>query len=190
VGSVLSLDLATRKTGYCVGDGGSTPVADAWLFEQVGADYGRLGAALWFNLDSMALRYPDLALVVVEAPIMTKKDRLDTVRKLYGISFVVETWCNLYSQRRVRAGGDPLPCKEAGLRQIKKELAGRSGAEKYEMVAAALKCGVALPATLDAGREDAADAFGGWLMGLRSINRTASAEWDRRLWSSRSTAII
>lgn len=185
MGSVLSLDLATRKTGYCAGDGETTPVAGAWLFDQVGADYGRLGGALWFNLDSMALRFPDLALVVVEAPILTKKDKLDTVRKLYGISFVVETWAALVSDRRVKAGEAPLPCREAGLKQIKRELAGHTGAEKHEMVAAALKCGVALPPTLDKGREDAADAFGGWLMGLRTVNREASGRWDRRLWSTR-----
>ena len=175
MGSVLSLALATRTTGWCVGDGDTTPVPGAWLFDQVGAAYGRLGKALWFNLDSMALRFPDLALVVVEAPILTKKDKLDTVRKLYGISFVVETWCALRD----------IPCREAGLRQIKKELAGRSTAEKGEMVAAALKCGVVLPATLDKGREDAADAFGGWLMGLRAVNREVSGRWDRRLWSTR-----
>lgn len=185
MGSVLSLDLATRKTGYCAGDGETTPVAGAWLFDQVGADYGRLGGALWFNLDSMALRFPDLALVVVEAPILTKKDKLDTVRKLYGISFVVETWVHLYSKRRVLEGGDPLLIREAGLKQIKRELAGHAGAEKSEMVAAAEKCGVVLPATNAAGREDAADAFGGWLMGLRAVNREASGRWDRRLWSTR-----
>lgn len=178
--TVLSLDLATRKTGFCIGDGTDTPVAGAWRFAQVGAAYGRLGSALWFNLDSMALRYPDLGLVVVEAPILTKKDRLDTIRKLYGISFVVETWCELRG----------VPVREAGLRQIKKELAGRSSAEKADMVAAALKVGVRLPATFDEGREDAADAFGGWLMGLRATNRALSGEWDRRLWSSRSAALI
>lgn len=180
MGSVLALDLATRKTGWCAGDGASVPVAGAWLFNQVGEAYGRLGAAMWFNLDSMALRYPDLELVLVEAPILKPGDKLDTLRKLYGMSFTVETWCAL---RGIR-------CAEAGVKRIKKELAGLSHASKTEMVVAAEKCGVVLPPTKADGKEDAADAFGGWLIGLRAINRPASAQWDRRLWSSRNTNLI
>jgi hypothetical protein len=190
VASVLALDLATRKTGYCVGDGTSVPVAGAWLFPQVGAQYGRLGAMLWEQLNLTETRFPDLELVVVEAPIMTARDKLDTVRKLYGVSFMVETWCSLRSQARIRAGLDPIDCRESDLRRIKRDLAGFSGADKNDMVAAALKVGIELPKTKDAGREDAADAFGAWLGGIRAMDRRLASEWDRRLWRSRGATLV
>lgn len=99
-----------------------------------------------------------------------------TRRKLMNVAGHLEWFCYV---RKIR-------CGEENVRTIKKELAGHGKATKADMVYAAEKCGVVLPATQAGGREDAADAFGVWLLGLRHTNRALSAEWDRRLHSARS----
>lgn len=176
---ILALDLATIRTGYCVGDGRSTPVCGAWIFPHVADDLGALALAYEDYLTAiMDAHRPDL--VVYESPILVgSRDRLIVVRKLYGLGWGTELVC-------ARRG---VPCMEAGLRRIKKELAGFSGAAKDDMVAAAVKLGIALPTTKAAGREDAADSVGAWLLGLRYADRATSALWDAKLWSSRGAML-
>lgn len=51
-------------------------------------------------------------------------------------------------------------------------------------------CGINLPATKDAGKGDAADAFAGWLIGLREVNADASRKWDKVVWSKGRGALL
>lgn len=179
MGSILALDLATIRCGFCVGDGLSIPMAGAWVFPHCGDDLGALGLAYENSLIATIERHkPDL--VLYEAPIMVgSRDKLIVVRKLYGLGWGTELVCARYA----------IPCMEAGLRRIKKELAGHSGAEKADMVSAARKLGVILPATKAAGQEDAADAVGGWLLGLRYADKATSAKWDAKLYSARGALL-
>lgn len=176
---LLGLDLATIRCGYCVGDGTEAPEADAWLFPYVGDDLGALAMAYEDHLIAIIERFRP-TLVVYEAPILVSgRDKLIVIRKLYGLGWETERVC-------ARRG---IVCMEAGLRRIKKELAGFSGAEKADMVAAARRAGIALPRTKAAGMEDAADAFGCWLLGLRHADKRISSQWDQKLWSTRGTLL-
>jgi len=179
VGVVTGLDLATIKSGYCYGDGLTTPTAGAWTFPHVGEDLGWLACELEDVLTAHIERERPV-LVNYESPILVSgRDRPIVLRKLYGMGMEVERICR-------RKG---IECREAGLRKIKKELAGFSGAGKTDMVFAAERIGVQLPATLAAGREDAADATGAWLLAMRDHDKTISAQWDRRLYAARGALI-
>lgn len=177
--TVLALDLATIRCGWCVGDGATVPAAGCWVFPHVGDDLGALAVAYEDHLiQAIEMHRPEL--VVYEAPILVaSRDRLIVIRKLYGLGWETERVCT-------RRG---IVCREAGLRRIKKELAGFSGAAKDDMVFAARKIGVTLPGTKAAGQEDAADAVGGWLLGLRHLDPKLSATWDGRLWCARGGLI-
>jgi len=176
---ILALDLATIRCGWCVGDGSETPLAGCWIFPHVGDDLGALALDYEDRLLA-AIRTYAPSLVVYESPIMvSSRDRLAVVRKLYGLGWGTELACK-------RLG---IECREAGLRRIKKELAGFAGADKADMVFAARKLGVILPATKAQGQEDAADAVGGWMLGLRHANPRMADRWDSKLWSSRGALI-
>lgn len=158
------------------------------MLPQCGEDIGQMLALLDDNLNLLLDRFRP-SLVAFEAPILPsgggKKGQgpvmgsLLTRRKLMNVAGHLEFVC-------YRRG---IPCGEETVRTIKKELAGHGGATKADMVYAAQKCGVRLPETQAAGQEDAADAFGVWLLGLRHTNRTLSAQWDRRLYSARGALL-
>lgn len=171
---VLGLDTSARKVGYAVGDGSVPPEADAFIFPPVEEDYGVLAEAFDECLTALVNRTVP-ALVCVEAPILVPGDTIVKVRKLYGVLWQVALLCH-------RRG---VPYREKSLRQVKKELAGFAGAQKADMVAVAERLGVRLPETQIAGREDAADAVAVWLLGLRDVDKRASAEWDHRLANAR-----
>jgi len=179
---LLALDLATRLNGWCGGDGSTVPVASAFKLDQHGEDIGAMLVELESNLNALIDRFQP-TLVVFEAPILPSGGRrgqnvmgsLLMRRKLMSLGSFVEFVCK-------KRG---IPCAEESVRAIKRELAGTTKASKDDMVAAAIKCGVKLPEALAAGREDAADAFGLFLLALRHTNKALSAEWDRKLWSSR-----
>ena len=184
--SVLGLDLATRLTGWCAGDGLSVPTAGAFDLPQCGDDIGMMLDLLDHNIAGLLNRF-EPGLVVFEAPILPSGGKggaavMGTTmvrRKLFNLSGHVEFMCT-------RLG---VPCIEEDVFKIKKELAGFAGAQKDDMVAAAQKVGIVLPASKTAGQEDAADAFGAWLLGLRKVDRAASANWDRVLHSSRGALL-
>ena len=163
--------------GWCSGVGNCLPQVGAWSFTQTGADLGhmlmQLDAALVDHFDRF-----NPSEVVYEAPIKTPHDKLQPLRKTFNLGGHLEFCC---AKRGV-------PCSEVDLRAIKKELAGFSGAEKSDMVAAAEKIGVALPD--GEGRKDAADAFGAWLVLLRNRNRAYSQAFDRALYGSRNSFLI
>lgn len=193
------LDLASRKSGYCVGRGDTLPTAGAWLWPSFDLapddpkddswDYGSMLDALYEDLNRL-LDCHEPEMVGYEEPILVSGgqnrrpgqygDKLVNLRKLYPLGPFVEWVCK---RRGIR-------CVEVDLRSIKRELAGFAAAGKNDMIAAAEKLGIALPETKAAGREDAADAAGGWLYLLRLYgDRQLSQEWDRRLWSRRPTLL-
>jgi hypothetical protein len=79
--------------------------------------------------------------------------------------------------------GWAVECREANVYDVKQALTGSKGADKDQMVAGALRLGVTLPETKVDGREDAADAVGAWLVGVRHYAKEFAPAWDRRVYS-------
>lgn len=181
---ILCLDLATRLNGWCAGDGSKVPACDAFKLDQHGEDIGAMLAELDAKLCALMDRFSP-ALVCYEAPILPQNRRKGDGGAVMGSLLVRRKLMSLGSFVEYRCHMRGVSCAEAGVQAIKRELGGKSHASKDDMVAAALKCGVPLPETEAAGRKDAADAFGIWLLALRHTDKARSAEWDRRLYSSR-----
>jgi Holliday junction resolvasome RuvABC endonuclease subunit len=185
---ILTLDTSSRKNGYCAGDGTTIPVASAFILDQHEEDIGAMLEQFDANVSLLFQRFQP-TVCVFESPILPsgggKGDKGPvmgstlTRRKLFNVAGHFEWMCHTRG----------IPCGEEEARTIKKELAGSRKADKEDMVAAALKCGIVLPPTQAAGMEDAADAFGLWLIGLRKTNRELSARWDRLLYSSRGALL-
>lgn len=181
---LLGLDLASRLTGWCCGDGQVVPECGAWAFQPVKGDYGLLLATLEDYLDVAFIRFSPGA-VAYEAPILVARgrggrqygDKLSTLRLLYPMGAFVEWYCR-------RAG---VPCFEVTVSNIKKEVTGNAYAPKGDLVAIAEKCGLKLPA--GPGAMDAADSFGAWLLLLRHHDKTRSLEWDRRIFTPRGALL-
>lgn len=170
---ISGFDIATLITGFCVGDGSTTPLTDVYEFPMVGDDIGKLGS-LWNRY--LTIHYekyrPDA--VIYEKPILTSRDRPLVLRKIYGMGFALETF---FRDRGV-------PCHEVTLQDIKKEITGNAMSKKPPMVAIARRVGLALPKT---GEEDATDAWGAWLLGLRSYSPEISRTWDSVIHNPRVT---
>lgn len=180
---LLALDLGSRLTGWCAGTGEVVPEADAWAFMPVvtpdGYDYGYLLDQLHGYLDVAFARFRPES-VVYEAPIHIPKgrsrpygDTLHKMRLLYPLGAHLEWYC-----RRAE-----IPCHEVSVADIKREVTGNAYAPKDDMVAVARRCGLELPKGPAA--EDAADAFGAWLLALRAYDKPRSARWDQRLWGGK-----
>lgn len=177
---IVGLDLGTSRTGWCSGLGDCVPQAGAILLPPIEGDYGAHLRCFEQGIRKVwALGEPTT--VLYEAPIILRRDlqNLAWVRGIYGMGCWLEWWCAAHG----------VPCYEAGLHRIKRELAGKSGAGKDDMVLAAERVGVRLPASKAKGREDAADAFGAWLLGVRFYAKEHAPAWDRRLWSSRGAML-
>jgi hypothetical protein len=188
--NLLGLDLASRLTGWCAGDGAQIPQCGAWKFPPIDGDYGLLLATLQDYLDAVFGRFTPGA-VAYEAPILIARrrgvdpldergfgDTLGKLRLLYPMGAFVEFYCR-------RAG---VPCYEVTVAEIKKEVTGNRYAEKQDLIGIAEKCGLVLPSVSN-GADDAADAFGAWLLLLRSHDKARSAEWDRRIWTPRGALL-
>jgi hypothetical protein len=175
---ITGLDIATRLTGWCVGSGADTPKAGAWQFPQVHEEYGQLIDLFDRALETHVELYRTTTFIY-ESPILTRTDHLQTVRKIYGMG----THLEFFARRK------GIRCVEEDLRKIKLELGGSFRSGKADMVAAAEKLGIALPKTQAAGREDAADAAGAWLVGVRHYARRYQEQWDRLLYSSRGALL-
>lgn len=172
---VSSFDIATRLTGWCSGDGTAIPSCGAFSFPFFGDDIGKLltmwNAYLRTHFDEFK---PNV--VIYEAPILVighgkpgqHTDKLLTIRRIYSMGGHLEWYC--------MARG--VPCFEVGPKQIKMEITGNGHAEKQTIVDVAKRIGLNLPASKSAGEEDAADAWGGWVIGLRSYEPELSRKWD------------
>lgn len=171
-------DLGPNLTGYCVGSADRMPFANAWRMTADPEDLGGLGLQLWRYLDALH-RNHRMTVALYESPILKPHDKLETLRRLYGIGAVFETWC-------ATAG---IPCYEASVSELKRTLAGHHLATKDDMVAAAEKLGITLPKTLVAGRRDAADAVGAWYIGVMHYARHQLPRWDKVLYSARGALL-
>lgn len=168
--------------GWTAGDGSQLPGCGAWPFERPQPhEIGLLIDLFDRQLNLMIDRFRPEALAF-EKPILVHKskwternDRLEDVSRTLAMTGHVEFVCH-------RRGID---CYQVDLRDVKKELAGFSAADKDDMIAAALKVGLALPASPKRAREDAADAFGVWLLLLRRFSPLLSQRFDSALWGSR-----
>ncbi len=170
----MGIDPGSQKMGFAVGDGTGLPICGAWRFDQTGDDLGAMLAQLDDRLEETITQH-GVQEISYEAPILLRHDTLGRLRKTLSLGAHVEFVCH-------RMG---IPCSEVSLRDAKKELAGFGQAEKSDMVSAAVKLGVTLPATKAAGREDAADALAVFLLLLRKRSRGLSYEFDRRLYGVR-----
>lgn len=168
---VSFFDIATRLTGWCSGTGDVRPAVGAFPFRQVDDDLGALGALFREFLRIHFDTYQPTS-VGYESPILVPTDSLLKVRKIYGMGMILETEC---AERGI-------PVWEKDLRDLKRELTGDPSADKAMMVEAALLAGIDLPPKGE-GQDDAADAFAGWLIGIRALNPKASARWDSVIWS-------
>ncbi len=173
---ILGLDQGINLTGWCVGDGSAVPTAGAWRFDTIEAeDIGLLCHTYRTNLVQLVDRY-GVTHVVFEAPLVDRyRDTVLTLRRRMGIDGVLEGYCY----------GRGIVCEEEPFGPIKRELGGFAGAKKADMVYAARKLGVQLPATQAAGMEDAADSAGAWLIGVRHYCKAHAARWDQVLYSRR-----
>lgn len=194
----LALDLAT-STGWCHGDGSSDPSLGTLTLTNTGDDLGPFFDQFfrWLHakisdliaegqlettegsFGSRLVRTGDI-LVTLEAPILPaarfdpKTGRMKattnpaTTRKLQGLAGVVEMVCH---QRNVA-------CEETYIASVKKALAGTGNAAKVDMMAAAQGCGLKPPT------HDAADAFGIWLLQIRTYAPEYRGIWDKRLYRS------
>lgn len=174
---ISAFDIATRSTGWCAGRGDALPEVGAFAFDQTRDVFGDLAERWEDYLEVHFQRFRPLH-VVYEQPLLTPTDKLLTIRKIYGMGFQLEGFVRRWSKRI----GRTVTCEEVTVAAIKKELTGGRRAEKADMVAVARKVGLVLPTP---GADDAADAFGAWLLGVRQYNRSQSANWDRRIWSPR-----
>jgi Holliday junction resolvasome RuvABC endonuclease subunit len=124
--------------------------------------------------------------LVFEGPILVHKskhsqrnDKLEDVARMLALTGHVEFVCH-------RRG---IECRRVDLRKVKKELAGFGQADKDDMVAAAEKIGLRLPASPKRAREDASDAFGAWLLLLRARYPSLSARFDSALYGRRGALL-
>jgi hypothetical protein len=187
--NLLGLDLASRLSGWCCGDGSEPPLAGAWPFEKVttegdGADYGHLLSQLYGYLEVTFRRFPDIVAVGYEAPILITRrknkssddeerppDSLWKLRLLYPLGAFTEWYCRDIAK---------VPCHEITVQEAKSEVTNNRHAEKEDIARIAEKCGVVLPKV---GRLDAGDSFAVWKRLLRGYNKEASARWDKLIFT-------
>lgn len=178
---IAGIDIGPALTGWCVGSGADTPLAGAWAFPDFGVRYGALVNALDVQVNALFDQHA-VTSVAYEAAILRTSarggrftDNLHWLTQRLGMDAHLEWMCEVRG----------IPCKAVDLRLIKGRLAGDAHASKADMVKAAVRLGVALPAKKDDGREDAADAFGAWLWGVHEFAPNHLTVWDQRLLSRR-----
>lgn len=176
--NLSTFDLASRLTGWCSGSGDALPVCGVWEFSAAPDDLGGLLRQFRIALDQHFLAF-DPVLVAYEAPILVVNnekrgtDKLAKIRRLYAMGAFLEYYC---LERGVK-------CVEASPQAIKKALTGNFRADKTAMVAAAKRIGMTLPT--GPGEEDAADAFGLFLLLLSTVSRDKMQRFDKALWGAR-----
>lgn len=169
---IWGIDTATRRTGWTAGDGATRPHAGVWLYDHVGEDLGLLLDLLDADLCKLAERYPP-TVIMYEAPLLLPYDTLLKLRKLYSLGAYIELWAR---RRGVKV-------QEADPKALKRRLCGTSKADKKEMVRMAVKLGIALPD--GPGKDDAADSFAAWLVGIEHHAKEFLPAWDSALYGGR-----
>lgn len=128
--------------------------------------------------------------VIFEAPILPQA-RLDedghlrpaptniaTTRKLQGLAGVTEMVVH-----DLRQEGLEVEVREAYLSTVKKAITGSGKGSKPDMMSVCRKCGLA-PKSYDE-----ADAFGVWIVGLRSYAKQFVNIWDQAIWGNRGAML-
>lgn len=205
---LFTLDLATT-TGFCWGAGDETPALGHVKMPDTKEDVGRFLDFFyrWMHLkvtDIMAEMGPELEttpgpygaqlvnrkelIIVFEAPVLprakldTRPGRvgaliqapvtIQTTRKLQGLAGVAEM---VAVQRN-------CVIEEVYNATIKKGLGGFGGADKDDMVTAAKRAG------MNPKVHDEADAFGIWIVVMRTYAKQYQHLWDQRLYGNRRLA--
>lgn len=193
---IVGWDLAPRKCGWCAGDGSAVPRAGGFRLPGLDADIGRLLEALRVEVEKVHDEFrPDV--VMFECPILPNghgtavMGSLEQRRVQMSQSAFLE-WLVVDRERRE---GRRIVCQEADVYDVKYALTGRkrpgktSEEQKRAMVAAALRLGIELPELKVEGREDAADAVGAWLVGVRYHAKQFLPAWDRRVFAPRGALL-
>ncbi|HKT53952.1 MAG TPA: hypothetical protein VJP88_05840 [Caulobacteraceae bacterium] len=190
---LLGLDPSSTLFGWCCGSGrGAVPDCGAWQMPDHDGDFGLMLAALEDYLNTAFARFGFEA-VAYEKPLLVPKrfinkagqrisvggDNLPKLRRLYPLGAFTEWWC----YRR------EIPVYEVTVQEVKAEVTGNHLAEKGDLVSVAQRCGLKLPPSKAQGIEDAADAFGAWLLLLRHCDSDASRKWDALIWSGRGSLL-
>lgn len=180
---ILGLDLASRLSGWTCGDGTEAPSCGAWPFPELGipADHGLMLSTLFDYLSVTFQRFPTIAYVGFEAPILITNrggdreygDTLAKLRLLYPLGAFVSWYCRDVAH---------VPCEEVTVQEAKTEITGSPHGEKEEIARLAVHCGLVLPMQ---GRLDASDAWSVWKTLLRRHSPARSAEWDQRISTGR-----
>lgn len=197
---MLALDLATT-TGWCAGAGDELPSAGIVRIPSTGQELGPYFDFFFRWLHAKITELQEEAgvetrpgtfgpvtvnkeefIVVFEAPILpesrfdsatnrwVKQTNIHTTRRLQGLAGFVEAIC---SQRNCL-------CEEVMLSTVKKALGGNGRADKADMVSAARRCG------LPVETHDAADAFGVWIVMVRTYAKQHQQIWDQKLYGPRA----
>lgn len=173
MGVIVGLDLATRRCGWTAGTGETRPYAGAWLYDHVGEDLGELLDLLDRDLCKLEETHGTPRVIMYEAPLLLPYDTLLKLRKIYSMGAFVEWWAR---RRGVRV-------QEADPKALKRRLCGTAKADKKEMVRMAVKLGINLPD--GPGKEDAADSFAAWLVGIEHHAKQYLPMWDQALYGGR-----
>ncbi len=181
---ILAFDLAPRKCGWVAGDGSKVPDAGGFRIPGVGDDLGELLDVLDSHATRLFDRYQPTR-TIQEAPILpsqygddpaTRGSVMGSLLQRRG-QFCMGPHIEFMSRRR------GVAYHECDIYDVKQALTGSKKAQKPDMVRMALKLGVTLPELLVEGREDAADALGVWLVGVRFYAKEFAPAWDRRVYS-------
>lgn len=196
---LLGLDIATT-TGWCAGDGSCAPSLGAFTMPKVTDDLGDYGdfyfrwlhgkitelqidGDLETTSGTFGARMADrkALIIVFEAPLlpparydpvknrMVQQTNAATTRKLQGLAMLTEV---VGRQRN-------CVTEECNLATVKKEVGGTGKAGKEDMMAVAKRCGLNPPT------HDAADAFGVWILAMRTYARQYQHLWDQKLYGGR-----
>lgn len=193
--NIFGLDLAPRKCGWCAGDGSVIPTAGGFRLPGVQSTFGELLELLRIEIDPLLVRFDPDVVMIEEAILPTGGFRGDgraamgttEQRRIQMAQGPFVEWLALkHADRR----GRPIIIEEASPFDVKYALTGNKKADKdTDMVPAAERLGIVLPKLKVEGREDAADAAGAWLVGVRLYAKEYLAAWDRRVFAPRGALL-
>jgi len=176
---VSFFDLSPGLVGWCAGTGEVRPVCSAFRLDDHGDDLGAMGVQFSDRLERHITDYQP-RLIGYESPLLVRHDTLLKLRRTYGLGVLLETIATRHG----------IPTFERDPKTLKGALTGNAYASKADMVEAALLAGINLPSHKSEGKEDAADAFAGWFLGLREVNKRQAAAWDRIIHSKGRGGLI
>lgn len=173
---IWGLDTATKVTGWTVGTGETRPTTGAFRYAPTDDDLGLIATRFRADLGALADRFGMADVIIYEAPLLNPgRDKLLTLRKLFGVGMVLEDW----GQTRGAI------VREVGNGKIKKRITGHGRGDKEDVLRVVRdRLNIELPAGEAA--KDAADSFGAWLTGgVDEYAKHYQARWDHKLLTGR-----